>query len=79
MAFHRYHEDELAAERARGYSLERLLSKDGAITRVAELAPCKGKRRAFRLGWDPALKGSKGTLKREKLQFGGVRLFLKLS
>ena len=29
----------MAAERARGYSLERLLSRDGPITRVAELVP----------------------------------------
>jgi len=39
VAIHRYHGEDLAAERARGYSLARLLSKDGAITRMAELVP----------------------------------------
>ena len=39
VAYHRYHGDGLAAERAKSYSLERLLSSDGAITRVAELVP----------------------------------------
>eukprot|EP00438_Fugacium_kawagutii_P011525 Skav230133 [mRNA] locus=scaffold1301:49487:50927:+ [translate_table: standard] len=31
--------DDVAAERARGYSLQRLFSRDGAVTRVAELLP----------------------------------------
>ncbi|CAE7244867.1 odh [Symbiodinium natans] len=39
VAIHKYHGEDLAAERARGYSLAKLLSKDGAITRVAELVP----------------------------------------
>ena len=42
MVFHVFSmdlEDDVAAERARGYSLERLLSRDGPITRVAELVP----------------------------------------
>lgn len=39
MALHRYHDEPLAEERARSYSVQKLLSKDGAITKMAELLP----------------------------------------
>eukprot|EP00930_Biecheleria_cincta_P018200 TRINITY_DN14259_c0_g1_i1.p1 TRINITY_DN14259_c0_g1~~TRINITY_DN14259_c0_g1_i1.p1 ORF type:complete len:787 (-),score=128.82 TRINITY_DN14259_c0_g1_i1:76-2436(-) len=39
MALHRYHDEPLAEERARAYSAQKLLSKDGVITRMAELLP----------------------------------------
>jgi len=39
MALHRIGGQEMAAERARAHTLQKLLSKDGAITRLAELLP----------------------------------------
>jgi hypothetical protein len=39
VAIHRHSGDDVAAERARGYSLQKLFGPDGAVTRAAELVP----------------------------------------